>query len=587
MNKRIKPTTAKYKPSIANWRFYLVLAVIGFIYLGLMARAAYIQVIEPDMLKKQGDMRSLRVATMQVERGSITDRNGHELAISVPVETVWADPKVVLEKQALKMTEHWQALAEVLNQEVNQLTNRILKHPSKRFVFIERQISPAVANYIKKLKIPGIHTRKESKRFYPTGEISAHIVGFTNLDDKGIEGVERVFDQVLTGKGGAKRFRKDAKGRKIEILSVKEAKQPQDVVLSIDQRIQAIAYRELKGAVSAFKATSGSVVVVNPHTGEILAMVNSPSYNPNNRAKTAIHRFRNRAITDIYEPGSTMKPLTILTALEFGAIDVDTVIDTNPGWMRLGGRRVSDPVNRGKLSVTDVLVTSSNMGTSKIALSIPKEFLLDKFFEVGFGEDTGTGLIGESMGIMHDRARWSPFELATLSWGAGLAITPLQLAKFYSILANDGVKRPFTILKQDQQSLAEQESEQVFSVQHTKEVLAMLEQVVEKHVHKAKVAGYRVGGKTGTAFKAIAGGYGNDYVGLFAGIAPIDNPELVVVVVINEPAGDLYHGGEVAAPVFSRVMKGALQVLNIAPELTPITTSKIENKAKQKEREHA
>ncbi len=587
MNKSIKPTTAKYKPSIANWRFYLVLAVIGFIYLGLMARAAYIQVIEPDMLKKQGDMRSLRVTTMQVERGSITDRNGHELAISVPVETVWADPKIVLEKQALKMTEHWQALAEVLDQDVNQLTNRILKRPNKRFVFIERQISPAVANYIKKLKIPGIHTRKESKRFYPTGEISAHIVGFTNLDDKGIEGVERVFDQVLTGKGGAKRFRKDAKGRKIEILSVKEAKQPQDVVLSIDQRIQAIAYRELKGAVSAFKATSGSVVVVNPHTGEILAMVNSPSYNPNNRAKTAIHRFRNRAITDIYEPGSTMKPLTILTALEFGAIDVDTVIDTNPGWMRLGGRRVSDPVNRGKLSITDVLVTSSNMGTSKIALSIPKEFLLDKFFEVGFGEDTGTGLVGESMGIMHDRARWSPFELATLSWGAGLAITPLQLAKFYSILANDGVKRPFTILKQDQQSLAEQESEQVFSVQHTKEVLAMLEQVVEKHVHKAKVAGYRVGGKTGTAFKAIAGGYGNDYVGLFAGIAPIDNPELVVVVVINEPAGDLYHGGEVAAPVFSRVMKGALQVLNIAPELTPITTSKIESKAEQKERDHA
>ncbi len=575
MNKSVKRTSDKYKPSIANWRFYLVLLVIAFIYLGLMARAAYIQVIEPDMLKKQGDMRSLRVATTQVERGTITDRNGHELAISVPVETVWADPKIILEKNALKMTEHWQALAEVLDQDVKKLTNRVLKRPNKRFVFLERQVSPAVANYIKKLNIPGIHLRKESKRFYPAGEISAHVVGFTNVDDKGIEGIERVYDQVLTGKGGAKRFRKDAKGRKVEILSVEAAKKPQNVVLSIDQRIQAIAYKELKGAVSAFKATSGSVVVANVHTGEILAMVNSPSYNPNNRAKTAIHRFRNRAITDMYEPGSTMKPLTVLTALEFGSIDADTVIDTNPGWMRLGGRRVSDPINRGKLSVTEVLVTSSNMGTSKIALSVPKEFFLDKFFEVGFGEETGIGLIGESMGIMHDRARWSQFELATLSWGAGLAVTPLQLAKFYTILANNGIKRPFSILKQDEQSLAAQETEQIFSPEHTKQVLAMLEKVVEEHVHKAKVPGYRVGGKTGTAFKAIAGGYGNDYVGLFAGIAPIENPELVVVVVINEPAGDLYHGGEVAAPVFSRVMQGALQVLNIAPSVLPITTSQV------------
>ncbi len=575
MNKSVKRTSDKYKPSIANWRFYLVLFVIAFIYLGLMARAAYIQVIEPDMLKKQGDMRSLRVATTQVERGTITDRNGHELAISVPVETVWADPKIILEKNALKMTEHWQALAEVLDQDVKKLTNRVLKRPNKRFVFLERQVSPAVANYIKKLNIPGIHLRKESKRFYPAGEISAHVVGFTNVDDQGIEGIERVYDQVLTGKGGAKRFRKDAKGRKVEILSVEAAKKPQNVVLSIDQRIQAIAYKELKGAVSAFKATSGSVVVANVHTGEILAMVNSPSYNPNNRAKTAIHRFRNRAITDMYEPGSTMKPLTVLTALEFGSIDADTVIDTNPGWMRLGGRRVSDPINRGKLSVTEVLVTSSNMGTSKIALSVPKEFFLDKFFEVGFGEETGIGLIGESMGIMHDRARWSQFELATLSWGAGLAVTPLQLAKFYTILANNGIKRPFSILKQDEQSLAAQETEQIFSPEHTKQVLAMLEKVVEEHVHKAKVPGYRVGGKTGTAFKAIAGGYGNDYVGLFAGIAPIENPEVVVVVVINEPAGDLYHGGEVAAPVFSRVMQGALQVLNIAPSVSPITTSQV------------
>jgi len=567
MSKIVNRQTEQFKVKGAAWRFYLVLFVIGFIYIGLMARAAYIQVIEPDMLKKQGDMRSLRVSATDVQRGSIVDRNGYDLAISVPVKTVWADPKIVMEKNALAMTEHWQALAEVLGQEVNTLTNRIVSHPSKRFVYVERKVSPNIAKYIKKLNIPGIHLREESKRFYPTGEISAHVVGFTNVDDKGIEGIERVYDELLTGEDGKKRFRKDAKGRKIEILSVKKAEHAKNITLSIDHRIQAIAYKELKGAVNAFKATSGSIVVTNIHTGEILAMVNSPSYNPNNRKNTAIHRFRNRAITDIYEPGSTMKPLTVLTALDFGSIKADSIIDTSPGWMRLGGRRVSDPINRGKLSITDILVHSSNMGTSKLALSVPKEFLLDKFFDVGFGEDTGTGLIGESSGMMHDRPRWSKFELATLSWGAGLAITPVQLARFYTAVANEGVKIPLTIIKKDPKVKSFIEPERVFSRQASKEVLAMLEHVVNEHVPKAKVAGYRVGGKTGTGIKAVAGGYGNDYVGLFAGIAPIQKPEIVVVVVINEPGGDLYEGGQVAAPVFSRVMKGALQVLNIAPSL--------------------
>lgn len=550
------------QPSTAAWRYYLVLVVVALIYLGLMARSAYIQVIEPEMLKKQGDMRSLRVHADSVQRGSIVDRNGAELAISVPVETVWADPKIIMDNNALTMTEHWQALADVLNQDINKLTTRIVKNPRKRFVYLERKISPAMANYIKELKIPGIHLRKESKRFYPTGEISAHLVGFTNVDDKGIEGIERLYDQLLTGKGGAKRFRKDAKGRKIEILSVEEAQEAQDITLSIDQRIQAIAYKELKGAVQAFKAASGSVVVANAHTGEILAMTNSPSYNPNNRRNTALHRFRNRAITDIYEPGSTMKPLTALTALEFGSAEADTVINTSPGWMRLGGRRVSDPINRGDLSIEEILIHSSNMGTTKLALSVPKNYLLDKFFDVGFAEETGTELVGESTGMMHDRQRWSQFELATLSWGYGLAITPLQLARFYSALANGGVKRELSIVKTDKPS----EGERIFSKENSLAIVNMLEAVVDDHVPRAKVEGYRVGGKTGTSFKAVPGGYGNDYVGLFAGVAPISNPEIVVVVVINDPGGDLYHGGEVAAPVFSRVMKGALRVLNIAPD---------------------
>jgi cell division protein FtsI (penicillin-binding protein 3) len=546
-----------------------VLAIVALIYAGLLARMAYIQIIEPDMLKKQGDMRSLRVTKNTVQRGSILDRNGAELAISVPVETVWADPKIIMESNALALTKNWQALADVLKQDINKLTTRVAKNPRKRFVYLERKISSAVATYIKELKIPGIYLRKESKRFYPSGEISAHLIGFTNIDDKGIEGIERIYDEVLTGTGGAKRFRKDAKGRKIEIISVEEAEQAQDITLSIDQRIQAIAYKELKGAVQAFQASSGSVVVANVHTGEILAMTNSPSYNPNNRRNTAIHRFRNRAITDIYEPGSTMKPLTALTALEFGSVKPNTMLNTSPGWMRLGGRRVSDPINRGTLSIEDILITSSNMGTAKLALSVPKSYLLDKFFDAGFAETTGTDLVGESSGMMHDRNRWSAFELATLSFGYGLAITPMQLTRFYSALANGGIKRELSIVKTD----TRKEGERIFSQHNSQAIVNMLEAVVDDHVPKAKIKGYRIGGKTGTSFKAVAGGYGNDYVGLFAGIAPISKPEIVVVVVINDPAGDLYHGGEVAAPVFSRVMKGALQVLNIAPDAQKVQTA--------------
>lgn len=587
MSLNVNKRSDKYKPTTVAWRFYVVLGVIVFIYSGLLVRSAYIQIVEPEMLKQQGDMRTLRTTSNTVQRGNIVDRNGRELAVSVPVETIWADPKVLMEQNALSMVEHWRALAEVLGQDVNTLTSRIAKDTTKRFVYIERQVSPAMAKYIRQLKIPGIYLRKESKRFYPAGEISAHVVGFTDLDDKGIEGVERVYDQQLTGTDGTKQFRKDAKGRKIEILNEEAAIPPKDIVLSIDQRIQSLAYKELKGAVKAFKATSGSVVVTNVHTGEILAMVNSPSYNPNNRKNTAIHRFRNRAITDFYEPGSAMKPLTIVSALEFGAVTPDSIIDTSPGRMRLGGRRVSDARNYGKISLTDILVHSSNMGTSKLALSLPKDFYLNKFFDAGFGEDTGTGLVGESAGIMHDRQRWSQIELATLSYGMGVAVTPLQLARFYSALANGGIKKTLSILKADPSNNENKRSERIFSEKNSYEVVGMLEHVIEEYAQKAKVAGYRVGGKTGTAFKALAGGYGNDYVGLFAGVAPISKPELVVVVVINEPSGDLYHGGEVAAPVFSRVMKGALHLLNIAPDANLKTAKSLQSeKNKSEEQNH-
>ncbi|MBA6293424.1 peptidoglycan glycosyltransferase FtsI [Colwellia sp. MB3u-70] len=580
---------AQLNPNTVAWRFYVVLAAVVLIYAGLMARTAYIQVFEPDMLQKQGDNRSLRTNTKTVQRGSIVDRNGHELAISVPVETIWADPKIIVDTNALSMTKHWQALADVLGQDVSELKARVTENPSKRFVYIERKVAPAMAVYIEELKIPGIHLRKESKRFYPAGEISAHLVGFTNVDNKGIEGVERVYDQLLTGENGEKQYRKDAKGRKIEILSVTAATPPEKITLSIDQRIQALAYRELKGAVKAFKATSGSAVVTNVNTGEVLALVNSPSYNPNNRSGVATHRFRNRAITDIYEPGSTMKPLTVLTALEFGSIKKDSIIDTYPGWMRLGGSRVSDARYLGKITLSELLVHSSNMGTTKLALSVPKNYLIDKFFDAGFSEDTGTGLVGESSGMMHDRPRWSKFELATLSWGHGVAITPIQLARFYTTLANGGIKMPLTILKQDAASVAKQKHERIFSAENSQNVVELLENVVNQHYTVAKVDGYRVGGKSGTAIKAFAGGYGDDYVGLFAGIAPISDPEIAVVVVINDPGGDLYHGGEVAAPVFSRIMKGTLRLLNVPPDdNTRVSSVQAEQKAKNspKERDH-
>nr|WP_317615722.1 penicillin-binding transpeptidase domain-containing protein [Colwellia sp. C1TZA3] len=580
---------AQLNPNTVAWRFYVVLAAVVLIYAGLMARTAYIQVFEPDMLKKQGDNRSLRTNTKTVQRGSIVDRNGHELAISVPVETVWADPKIIFDSNALSMTKHWQALADVLGQDVSELKARVTENPSKRFVYIERKVAPAMAGYIQELKIPGIYLRKESKRFYPAGEISAHLVGFTNVDDKGIEGVEHVYDQLLTGENGEKKYRKDAKGRKIEILSVKAATPPENITLSIDQRIQALAYRELKGAVKAFKATSGSAVVTNVNTGEVLALVNSPSYNPNNRSGVAIHRFRNRAITDIYEPGSTMKPLTVLTALEFGSIKKDSIIDTSPGWMRLGGSRVSDARYLGKITLSELLVHSSNVGTTKLALSVPKNYLIDKFFDAGFSEETGTGLVGESSGMMHDRPRWSKFELATLSWGHGVAITPIQLARFYTTLANGGVKMPLTILKQDAASLAQQKRERIFSAENSQNVVELLENVVNQHYTVAKVDGYRVGGKSGTAIKAFAGGYGDDYVGLFAGIAPISDPEIAVVVVIDDPGGDLYHGGEVAAPVFSRIMKGTLRLLNVPPDdNSRVSSAQTEQKVKSssKERDH-
>lgn len=552
----------KAQPHLSKGRFYFALLVVFGVFGSLVARAAYIQLIEPERLIYEGDRRSLRADATTVQRGSILDRNGRELAVSVPVQTVWADPKRVHEGDGLANRERWLALAEVFRTDVNDLLEKVAD-PSRRFVYLERKVTPGVADFVRQLGIPGVYLKTESRRFYPAGEIAAHVVGFTDIDGLGIEGLEAIYNQVLTGVPGERVYRKDAAGRVVEEIRVTEAQQPQQLTLSIDQRLQSLAYAEVKKAVRYHQATSGSAVILDVKTGEVLAMVNSPSYNPNNRNDLQPHKLRNRAITDAYEPGSTVKPLAVIAGLEAGAIKPDDVMNTSPGWLRLGGRRVSDPINRGEQTITQILENSSNVGTAKIALATGINNMLDTYAAVGFGNDTGVAMLGESFGILQNRQRWSDFEIATLSYGYGMSATTLQLAQMYAIIGNGGKRVPLTIQRRE----GAPEGEQVISEKTAKTVLAMLESVVANGSGKrAQVRGYRVAGKTGTSRKAIAGGYGEEYVTLFAGIAPVSNPRLAVVVTVNEPSGDEYYGSEVSAPVFAEIVSDALRVMNIPPD---------------------
>lgn len=552
------------QPAVLGWRFAFVLISISAVFVALVARAAWLQVVEPDMLVTQGDLRSLRVESDKVMRGMILDRHGEALAVSVPVEAIWADPKEVLERNAAGDERRWHALAEILQLTPQQLLTRIGDNPQRRFVYLQRQVNPAVVDYVRKLKVPGIHFRQESRRYYPAGEVAAQLIGFTNVDDVGVEGLEKRYDDLLTGTAGRKVFRKDAKGREIEVLEREQSQEPASIQLSIDQRIQAVAYRELKKAVLSNGAASGSAVVIDVYTGEILAMVNSPSFNPNNRRNTPVHRFRNRAITDTFEPGSTMKPLAVLSALEYGSAKLDTVVNVSPGFMRIGGSWVRDPNNYGSLSLSGIIQKSSNMGVARLVLEVPHQHVIGLYHNMGLGQESGASIIGESTGIFSFRQRWSDFERATFSYGYGLSVTAVQLARAYATIANGGISRPLTILKTTEPEPGERALKEEYA-------LAMLE-MMEASIApggtatRAQIPGYRVGGKTGTARKAIAGGYGDDYIASFAGVGPISNPRLACVVVINEPAGDFYHGGEIAAPVFANIMGAAMQLLNLPPD---------------------
>ncbi|HDY7839088.1 TPA: peptidoglycan glycosyltransferase FtsI [Vibrio vulnificus] len=569
MGKKSK-TTVKPKESeqgtslLIRWRFHLVLGFVFLAFAALVVRLAFIQVIEPDNLIREGDLRSIRVKALPSARGIISDRNGEPLAVSVPVEAVWADPVTIFKEKALDNKQRWYALADVLGLQREELIERIERNENRRFIYLQRQVSPAMANYIRELKIPGVGLKSESRRYYPAGEVSAHLVGVTGIDGHGLEGVERSYDNWLTGEAGKQTIRKDRYGRVVENIAYEDRQEGKSLELTIDQRLQAIAYRAIKQAVADHRATSGSAVMLDVKTGAVLAMVNAPSYNPNNRSDWQSYKMRNRIITDSLEPGSTVKPFVILAALENGVATKDTVIDTGDGILQVGGSRVRDTSKVGKADLTEILKKSSNIGVTKLSMEMPVEAILGMYNSVGLGEPSGLNLVGEVTGIFPTRSRWSPIERATLSFGYGLSITPIQLAHAYATLGNEGMYEPIHIIKSNDRDMAKQ----VVSKQHAREVLNMLETVTQKggSARRAAVPGYRVGAKTGTSRKATAGGYSDEYITYTAGVAPVSDPRIALVVVVNEPQGDDYYGGSVASPVFSEIMKGALQILNVAPD---------------------
>lgn len=556
--------SASDAPTFIRWRFYLIVFFVLLAFGLLVGRLAFIQIIEPDNLIRQGDMRSVRAKTLESARGIISDRNGEALAVSVPVEAVWADPATIYKKGGLVEKDRWYALADVLGLDRQEMMKKIADNQTRRFIYLQRQVSPAMAKYIRELKLSGVGLKSESRRYYPAGEVSAHLIGVTGIDGHGLEGVERSYDKWLTGEAGKSIIRKDRYGRVVENISLEEREEGKPLKLTIDQRLQAIAFRAVKQAMADYRATSASAVMLDVKTGAVLAMVNAPSYNPNNRADWQSFKMRNRVITDAFEPGSTVKPFVVLAALANGSADEKTVIDTGDGVMRIGGSRVRDTSKVGKATLQMILKKSSNVGVAHLALGMPLQDMLSMYNAVGLGEVSGLNLVGETTGIFPNRRRWSQFEIATLAFGYGLAITPIQLAHAYATLGNLGKYQPVHLIDSNDDDL----SHQVVDAKYARKVLDMLETVTQPGgtAVKAAVPGYRIAAKSGTSRKAIAGGYSDEYFAYTAGVAPVSDPRISLMVMVNEPQGDSYYGGAVAGPVFSEIMKGALQILNVAPD---------------------
>ncbi|MHC6224152.1 peptidoglycan D,D-transpeptidase FtsI family protein [Pseudomonas sp. X10] len=558
----------KLEGALYPWRFRVVIALLALMVGAICWRIIDLQVIDRDFLKGQGDARSLRHIPIPAHRGLITDRNGEPLAVSTPVTTLWANPKEI---QAYK--DRWKELASALGQNPQQLAERLTQQANKEFIYLVRGLTPEQGQQVLDLKIPGVYGLEEFRRFYPAGDVTAHMVGFTDLDDHGREGVELAYDEWLAGVPGKRQVIKDRRGRLIKDIQVtKNAKAGKTLALSIDLRLQYLATRELRNAIAEQEAKAGSLVIMDVKTGEVLAMVNQPTYNPNNRRSMFPAAMRNRAIIDVFEPGSTVKPLSMSAALQSGRWKPTDKVEVYPGSLQIGRYTIKD-VSRSEgpiLDLTGILINSSNVGMSKIAFDIGGEAIYRVMSQLGLGQYTGLGFPGERVGNLPNHREWRKAETATLSYGYGVSVTALQLVHAYAALANDGKMVPLSILKVDKAP----EATQVVPKETAETIQGMLQQVIEapRGVFRAQVPFYHVGGKSGTARKATVGSKGyteNAYRSLFAGFGPMSDPRYAVVVVIDEPSKGGYFGGLVSAPVFSKVMSGTLRLMNVPPDNLP------------------
>jgi cell division protein FtsI (penicillin-binding protein 3) len=543
------------------WRHYMVIVLFLGACTGVAARVVYLNVTDRAFLQEQGNARSVRYETLPAYRGVIYDRNGEALAVSTPVAAIWTDPSFVR-----LAPESIERIAAVLQLNPKTLAADLAANGNREHFYLKRRVPWGIAEEVRALRLDGIYIQREYRRYYPAAETAAHVVGMTNIDDLGLEGIELSYDEYLRGRPGRKMVLKDRRGETIKDLGSYEApRYGIDVTLSLDLRLQFIAYRELKAAVAGNRAVSGSLVMLDAHTGEILALVNEPSYNPNDFASAVRDGMRNRAVTDTYEPGSTIKPFTVLAALESKRWHAETAINTAPGYIRVGNKLVQDPINRGTITLHQALQKSSQVGIAKVALDLPPTAVFDVLTRAGVAEFIGTGLPGEVSGRLTNQGLNNPVVRTTLAYGYGLAVSPLQLAQAYLTLARHGVRAPVSILKREGQPAGEP----VFDSALTGSLLEMMEAVTDDAgtAPRARVTGYRVAGKTGTSRKVGPDGYDDDrHVALFAGVAPLGNPRFVMVVVINEPGGVAIGGGQVAAPVFGQVAARALRLLGVRPD---------------------
>jgi cell division protein FtsI (penicillin-binding protein 3) len=541
------------------YRARAVVGVMLSLLVLLAGRAVYLQVVQGDYLQNQGNQRHSRVVKDNSHRGMILDRYGAPLAVSTPVDSVWAHPATLAEERAA-----WPRLARLLEMTPRELSLLVERHRDREFMYLRRHVTPSLAEQVTALNVPGVSLLREYRRYYPAGASAGHALGFTNIDDAGQEGVELAYNAWLSAVPGRKRLLRDLHGNAVEqVESLTLAKSGRELVLSIDRRIQYLAYRELKATIERHQASAGAVVVLDVHTGEVLALVNEPDFNPNNRSNLKSSTYRNRAITDLYEPGSTMKPFTVAAAIESGRFTPGSFVDTAPGTVLVGHKAIRDTQNHGRLSLAGVLEKSSNVGATRIAMSLDKQAYWETLRRFGFGDTSHSHLPGEVEGRLHPPSRWVPIDQASLSFGYGISVTPLQLARAYAAIANGGELRPVSMLRLESApaGIPAMSAATARALQRMLEQAAMSEEGTGR---LAQVPDYRIAGKTGTVRKLTARGYADDrYVAWFAGFAPATNPRLVMVVMIDEPTRGGYFGGQVAAPVFSRVMGGALRMLDI------------------------